>query len=136
MVWQRILWLALAGALGTLARYGLTQGVKRVSESVWGGAGGPVYALSLGTLAVNVVGCFLFGLGWAVVGEGMPTSSPTRLVIFVGFLGAFTTFSTYAFEGSQFLANAQWFAFSLHLVGQNVLGLLAVLVGLALGRWV
>lgn len=125
-VWQKLAWLAAAGALGTLARYGLTGLAQRLAPV---GSGFP-----WGTLAVNVLGCFLFGLIWSLAESGWAISNPVRVVVFVGFLGAFTTFSTYAFEASQMLRDAQWVSLATHALAQNGLGLVAVLLGFSLGR--
>lgn len=130
---HKLVWLAVAGALGALARYGLTELVERLHgttlSQLFGGGGFPY-----GTLVTNVLGCFLFGLLWSALGGALETDSHTRLIIFVGFLGSFTTFSTYLFEASQHLQNAQWAFLAAHILAQNGLGLAAVFVGLALGR--
>lgn len=99
-VYQKLAWLAVAGAMGTLARYGLTGLAQRVAPNIAGG-------FPWGTLAVNVLGCFLFGLVWSLAESEWAVNSHVRVVIFVGFLGAFTTFSTYAFEAGQMLRDAR-----------------------------
>ena len=116
-----IIGLGLAGALGTLARYGV--GVVTVS------AFGTSYPY--GTFFVNVLGSFLFGLA-----AGCP-QIPTewRLIILTGFLGGFTTFSAFAFENYQLLEQHRYIAFAVHVAGQNVLGIVAVLAGFALAAW-
>jgi len=126
-VWHKLAWLAVAGALGTLARYGLTGLVQRAAPNMAGG-------FSWGTLAVNVLGCFLFGLVWSLAESGWAINNHVRVVVFIGFLGAFTTFSTYAFEAGQMLRDAQWLSLAIHVVAQNGLGLAAILLGLAMGR--
>jgi len=84
----RILAIAVAGALGALARYGFAGLVQR-----WAGARFPV-----GTLAVNVAGCFLIGLLATYSLERWSISPTARTALLVGFLGAFTTFSTFSYE--------------------------------------
>jgi len=121
---QRILLIAAAGAGGTLARYALAGAVQRVAPATF----------PYGTLVVNVVGCLLFGVVWALAEERLAVSPGVRTVLLVGFMGAFTTFSTYAFETSALLRDAQWAAAAGNLVAQNVLGVAALLLGLALGR--
>jgi fluoride exporter len=117
--------LAVFGALGTLARYGLSGWVQRL-----GGAGFP-----WGTLAVNALGCLLFGLVWALAEERLLISGQTRFILLTGFMGAFTTFSTFAFESSQMLRDGEWLLAGLNLVAQNLLGLLCMAAGIAVGRW-
>lgn len=130
-MWQKLACLAIAGALGTLARYGLTGLAQRITGGGFWGAFGANFPV--GTLAVNVLGCFLFGLAWSLLAHGLQDGQ-VRLVVFVGFLGAFTTFSTYAFEGGQMVRDARWAPLAAHLMLQNGLGLAAVLTGLALGK--
>jgi CrcB protein len=116
--------LAGAGALGTLARYILSGLAHRVcgENFPWG------------TLAVNMLGCLLFGLVWPLAEERLVISGQMRLIILTGFMGAFTTFSTFAFETSNMLSLGQWGAALANLTAQNVCGILAILAGLALGR--
>ncbi len=122
--WQKMAWLALAGAVGTLARYGLGGWVQKLIPT----------AFPWGTLAVNAAGCFLFGIVWALAEQRMLISGQTRLILLVGFMGAFTTFSTYAFETAQMLDDSEWLLAAANLLSQNVLGIALVLTGIALGR--
>jgi CrcB protein len=117
--------LAVAGALGTLFRYALGGAVQRLigSDFPWG------------TLAVNALGCFLFGVVWTMAEERMVISGQTRFILLTGFMGAFTTFSTYAFETSGFLRDSQWLLAAGNLLGQNALGLACVFLGFVAGRW-
>lgn len=84
----RLLAIAGAGALGALARYGLSGAAQR-----WFPTGFPG-----GTLVVNIVGCFLLGLLATLGLERLTISPTTRTAVLVGFLGAFTTFSTFGYE--------------------------------------
>lgn len=119
-------WLlvALAGAAGTLVRYGLAGWVQRVA-----GPGFP-----WGTLAVNLLGCLLFGLIVAV-SEGRALVSPqARLVLLTGFMGALTTFSTFAFDTTQLASHSGWLLAATNIAVQNVLGVMGIYAGLALGQ--
>ncbi|MBC8327783.1 MAG: fluoride efflux transporter CrcB [Planctomycetes bacterium] len=120
---QRLLWIAAAGALGTLARYGISGLGYR-----WHAGGFPV-----GTLVVNVLGCLLFGCLWSLAEHRAGVTTETRMIVTVGFLGAFTTFSTFAFETAQFLQEARPAMAVVNLVAQNLAGVLAVFGGAALG---
>jgi len=121
----KLLWIAAAGAAGTLARFGLTGLATR-----WAGDSFPY-----GTFVVNIMGCFLFGMVWMLADQRALISGEARFIILTGFMGAFTTFSTFAFETGQFLRDAQWLAAGGNLVAQNVVGITALLLGLAVGRW-
>jgi CrcB protein len=120
----KLIGLAGAGALGTLCRYGLAGLGQR-----WAGAGFPV-----GTLVVNVAGCFLAGLLWMLAETRLSLSAVTRTVLLVGFCGGFTTFSAFALETGQFARDAQWLRVALNLLLQNGLGLGALLLGFAVAR--
>ena len=83
----KFLCVAAGGALGAVARYGISSWVQSVGTT----------AFPWGTLCVNTVGSLLIGL-FLGISELTPVSSSTRLLFAVGFLGAFTTFSTYSLE--------------------------------------
>ena len=116
-----IIGLGLAGALGTLARYAF--GV--VATTAFG------TSYPYGTFLVNVLGSFLFGFL-----AGLPRiSTEWQIILLTGFLGGFTTFSAFAFENYQLLGQHRYVAFAVHVTGQNVLGIIAVLIGFALAAW-
>ncbi|HJQ85445.1 MAG TPA: CrcB family protein [Candidatus Binatia bacterium] len=121
---RKLVLLAVAGALGSLARYGLAGLVQRLHES----------AFPWGTLAVNGLGCFLFGVVWTLAEERLVIGGETRLVVLVGFMGAFTTFSTYAFETGAMLRDAEWVLAAGNAVAQNLLGVAFLFLGIAAGR--
>ncbi|OHB54814.1 MAG: chromosome condensation protein CrcB [Planctomycetes bacterium RBG_13_44_8b] len=123
---QKILYIALAGAAGTLARYWLSGIVQRNITAQF----------PFGTAAVNIIGCLVFGLLWAVLENRLSISGQTRIIIFVGFFGAFTTFSSVMFETAQMLDESQWLWASANIILQNVLGLVSIIIGLTIGRFV
>jgi fluoride exporter len=116
-------WLAVMGAVGTLCRYGLDGLVLRLCGE----------RLPWGILVVNALGCFLFGLAYPLAEERLLMSGETRLIILTGFMGSFTTFSTFAFQTAEFLRESQWFCAGANIIGQIVLGLVGMFVGLAIG---
>lgn len=121
---QKLALMALAGAAGTLARYGLAQAVQRLSGS----------AFPTGTFTVNILGSFLFGLVWSLFEDRLPLGSEARMILLTGFMGAFTTFSTFMFETSALLRHGQWLYALANVGGQIALGLLALASGMAVAR--
>jgi len=118
----RLLLIAAAGAAGTLARYGLSSWVRGLSSSTF----------PWGTLVVNAIGCFLFGVILTLVRERGVIESDTANVLMVGFLGAFTTFATFAFESGDFWRAGAMGSMFLNITLNVVLGL-ALFLG---GCWV
>ena len=121
---QKLVYIALAGGLGSLCRYGLSGLVHRLA-----GHGFP-----FGTFVVNILGCLLFGLVWGGLEERVGLGPEIRLIVLTGFMGAFTTFSTFAFETMSLIQHSQWWAVFANLAGQIVVGLALVFLGMALGR--
>ncbi len=91
-------------------------------------------SLPWGTAIVNVLGCLVFGLVWGVSENRMGLQPEHRLIVLVGFVGSFTTFSTFIFEVGMQVRDNQWFAVLGNMVGQNVVGVMALVAGLALSR--
>jgi len=114
-------YVALGGALGALARYGISGWVyDRLGENFpWG------------TLVVNLVGCLALGLviRWIQVSAVAPEVRP---FLTIGVLGAFTTFSTFSYETVALLQEGQWLRAGLYMGGSVVLGLIAMVAGMAL----
>jgi len=121
---SKLVLLALAGAAGTLARYGLAGFVHKLS-----GASFP-----LGTLAVNLTGCFFAGLLWTLFENRWPVSGETRVIVLLGFLGAFTTFSAYILETGELVRSAEWMYAVVNVIMQTSLGFIALFAGVTLGR--
>ena len=120
----RLLAVGLGGALGAIARYGVSGLVHRW----WGGA------FPIGTLAVNVIGCLIIG-GLMTLIEDRPLLSPeARLFLTIGLLGSFTTFSTVGYETFEMLRDNALARAALNLAANVFIGLLAVWAGRVLVR--
>lgn len=114
--------VAAAGAVGALLRYLLVAGL----QGVWPGQPWPI-------ALVNVVGCFGFGCCWAI-GVGAGRWSPAvAAAVLAGFFGAFTTFSSFAFDAHRAWLEQRPLLVLVNVLAQNVLGLLAMAGGIAIG---
>ena len=121
-----LLWVGLGGFAGANIRYFLGLWiVNRV------GAGFP-----WNTFAINVTGSFLIGLLLVLLTERLAVDPAWRLLLVVGFLGGYTTFSSYTFEALQLVESGDWLRALWYVVGSNGLGLLAAFAGMVLGRTV
>ncbi|MFA6450307.1 MAG: CrcB family protein [bacterium] len=120
----KLFWLALAGAAGTLARYGLVGIVQR----------GFGQSFPWGTLAVNIIGCLLAGLVWTLAEERNIISGEMRLIVLIGFMGAFTTFSSLILETTGLMKDTEWLRAMGNLTLHNGIGLMAFYVGMITGR--
>ncbi len=121
---MNVVYLAIGGAAGTLSRYYVTG---RVSDWSGGTAG-------LGVFTVNIIGSFIIGLFLTLSEERFMWPSQLRLLVAVGFLGGFTTFSSLTWEALQMLELRDVAAASLNIGGSVVCGMLAVYLGSVLGR--
>jgi fluoride exporter len=115
---SRLLLLAFGGALGTLARYGLNGVISA-----------RVATFPLGTMIVNITGCFVIGLLAPLM-----LKHEWRLFLIFGFCGGYTTFSSFGIQTLELARDGEWFYVALNVIGSNVLGLLAVYLGWVCGR--
>ncbi len=122
--------LFLGGGLGTVARYGLNGFVTQR----WPFAA----TFPLGTMIVNVSGCFVIGF-LAAVGDpslGRAWLRPHwRDFLAIGFCGGYTTFSSYGIQTLDLARDGEWLYVAGNVIGSNALGLLAVFLGRAFGLW-
>ncbi len=124
IVYGKLLYVAVGGALGAVSRRLLSGAVYKVASE----------NLPWGTAVVNILGCFLFGLVWILSDERFAIKPEIRLLLLTGFMGSFTTFSTYMFETERLVVDGQWLQAGANLLGQNLLGFLALVLGMAAGR--
>ncbi len=121
---MKIIWLAIAGVIGTLCRYWLGGFVQRAYGGVF----------PWGTFAVNMAGCFLFGIVWSAAEERMLIGAELRAILLIGFMGAFTTFSSFIFETGQLMRDSQWALAAGNVILQNVTGIIMFFLGIYAGR--
>jgi len=118
-----VLYVLIGGSLGTLSRYYVTGWIDDLA--------GPK---PLGVFVVNIVGSFIIGLFLTLSEERFLWPAELRTLIAVGFLGAFTTFSTLSWETLQLLEVRDVLGASLNIGGSIICGLMAVYAGTVLGR--
>ena len=121
---QKILLLSLAGACGTISRYGLCQLASRIK----------IIPIPLGTLAVNILGSFLFGIVYILAERKLAINPEMRFILLVGFMGAFTTFSTFAFETAKLLRTSDWLLAAGNIFAHTGLGIGALIIGVILAK--
>jgi fluoride exporter len=114
-----------AGAIvGANARYFITRFAAK--------ALGPMFPY--GTLFINVTGSFIAGLFMIWTSERVIIDPRWRLLVVIGFCGGFTTFSSYAYETMAYLEQGQWALMISNVLANNVLCLIAAIVGMSLAR--
>jgi len=118
------LWVGIGGFLGANARYamGLLVADRLGSGYPWG------------TFLVNLTGSVLIGVLLTILLDRAVADPFWRLVLVIGFLGGYTTFSSYTFEAVALARNGEWATAGLYVLGSNVLGLAACGAGIALAR--
>ncbi len=116
--------LSVAGALGALSRYALGGVIQRATGS----------SFPYGTLVVNAVGCLVIGYVMQIALTTDIIAPSVRLVVTVGFLGAFTTFSTFSYETVKLLEDGVFVSAILNIALNVGAGLLATFLGILLGR--
>jgi CrcB protein len=119
------LWIALGAVVGASTRYLLSDYVAKVFES----------SFPHGTLIINITGSLILGFFLAWSSERVLIDPRWRLFVAIGFCGSYTTFSSYAFETFALFEQGQWLLAGLNILLSNILGLLAVIAGAALARW-
>jgi CrcB protein len=120
---RTVVGIGVAGCLGALARYGLEGLVSRRAG-----------AFPWGTFVVNISGSFLLGLTVTLLGERLAVAPWVRASVAIGFLGAYTTFSTLSLESYRLLETRSFALAGANLIGSVTAGLVALYGGIVLGR--
>ncbi len=113
-----LIYIAIGGAAGALLRYSVSGYTYKYVNGF----------LPWGTLAVNLLGCFAIGFLWNVF-ENFAYSPNTRAFIFIGILGAFTTFSTFGLESFNLLREGEIKYAVLNILVSNIAGIALVFIG-------
>lgn len=121
----RVFLVGAGGFLGAVLRYLVGGWVHDVLDNAW---------FPYGTLVVNVAGCLVIGFLAGLAENRFLFGAETRLFLFIGILGGFTTFSSFAYETLALARDAQNLAAAINVLSQVSLGLAGVWIGNTLGR--
>ncbi len=119
-----ILVISIGAILGANARWIVSRYAAKILSPVF----------PYGTLLINISGSFIVGFFMIWATERVLVDPRWRLLIVVGFCGAFTTFSSFAFETMAYLEQGQWALLSANFLANNILCLGAALAGMAMAR--
>lgn len=123
---EKFLLISLGAVLGANARYWIgTWAAEKFGPS-----------FPYGTMIINLTGSFVIGLFLTLATERLALDPRWRYLVVVGFLGAYTTFSTFAFESFNLIDQSQWLAAGLNVVGSAVLGILFVGLGVLVAKMI
>lgn len=119
-------WLLLlvGGGVGTVARYGLSATIHKLF-----GSGFPY-----GTLVVNLIGCFLIGFLASIAGSKWTLGPEAKLLLIVGFCGAFTTFSTFIFQSAELMKTGETLKVFINVSASVMVGFIVFRAGVFLGE--
>ena len=121
----QVLWIGLGGFVGAILRHAVSGGVQQLLRNS---------AFPFGTLAVNLIGSFIFGWLTIFADQSNLLSTETRAFLFVGFLGAFTTFSTFGNDSYSLLNGGDNWAALLNVGFHIFLGVGAIWLGRIIGK--
>lgn len=116
----KVMIVGAGGFIGSVLRYSLSGLVHRIFSRAW---------FPIGTLTVNVLGCFIIGFLGGLSESRQLFYSETRLFMFIGVLGGFTTFSTFGFETVNFFRDGQVIPALMNILAHIVTGIGVVYLG-------
>lgn len=119
----KVLLLIAGGAIGSALRYGVSTWVQRTV----------LHSFPVGILSVNVIGSFLIGFCWSLA-EHLNFSVNARIFLFTGLFGGFTTFSSFTLDTMSLMKTGEYKLAFLNILASNILGLIAVFLGLLVGK--
>ena len=121
---HQLLWVALGGGCGAMARFVISAWVYDHTSS----------SFPWGTWVVNFIGSCLFGALFILIFANQPHREMLRLLVMVGFLGAFTTFSTFSFETVRLMESGLWLMAAANVAASVISCVLGAWVGMGVAR--
>lgn len=121
---QKTILIGVAGLAGTVLRYWISELVAKQHGGTF----------PWGTLAVNLIGCFAAGVVFFFTEERLFVNETLRMMVLIGLLGGFTTFSAYGLQSFALLRDGQFGLAILNVATSNILGLFLVWIGYALAK--
>jgi CrcB protein len=124
----KILYVGFGGFLGSISRYLLSGAVQKLFPAT--------LSFPTGTFAVNIIGCLAIGFLGSIAETRQVFSAEMRMLLFIGFLGGFTTFSTFGFETFSLLRDQQYVSAISNILLHIIVGIAAVWLGFIFARFV
>jgi CrcB protein len=121
---RTLLFVGIGGGVGSILRYTISLFVGKHIPIVF----------PFGTLLVNISGCFLIGVFYALLDRHSHFNPDWRFFLITGICGGYTTFSTFSYDGFILLKQGANLSFILYVLGSVVIGLLSTIAGVALFR--
>ena len=122
---NKIALIFLGGGLGSVVRYYTSDYLQRLSNLIF----------PIGTLGVNALGGLIIGILWAFV-ELIEVPPSARFFLLTGFLGGFTTFSTYSLETMNLLRDKEYVYMLVNIILNNALAIFGTIIGFLFTRWI
>ncbi len=117
---RSLILIGIGSCVGGISRYLLQQSVQKQYP----------YSIPLGTLSVNIIGCFIIGVIYGIASKGNLLSPEMRLLLATGFCGGFTTFSSFAYENVSMVLDGEFFYPVLYVLISVIIGFGAVHAGI------
>jgi fluoride exporter len=122
--WRAYAWISLGAVLGANLRYFISRVITRFSDA----------AFPYGTLIINFTGSLVLGFFLVWTTERVLANPLWRWLVAIGFCGSYTTFSSYAYETMAYFEQGHWTLFAANVVSNNLLCLVAILLGAMIAR--